>query len=168
MSALIFESREQLAETMGRDRDLANAVFRGLDLSGMRLTALNLEGADFSDANLAGVVLAGANLEGGKLNNVSLQNALIAGVNLEGADLSNADLSGSRFFGVNVSGVDFTGAKTEGTYGLGVSWSSAKVPPAVLPEMVPIAWLLAPLFLLFGLVTVLILFGRKKRRSAKK
>lgn len=165
MTAIKFESREQITEMIGRDRNLENADFSGLDLAGMRLTGLNLEKANFSDANLAGAVLAGVNLEGGNLQNSSLQNALVAGVNLEGADLSNADLSGSKFFGVNVSGVDFTGAKTDGAQGLGVSWTSAKEPPAVLPEMFPIVYLLAPLFAIFSLAILLILLGRKKRSA---
>ena len=77
------------------------------------------------------------------------------------ADLTEADLTESSWFGVNVSGADFSEAKTTGARASGVDWSQANVPPAEIPEPIPVPpWLPA---LLAGIG---VLFGRYPRRAA--
>ena len=61
---------------------------------------------------------------------------------MEDADLTEADLSEGSWFGVNVTGADFSDVQTTGARASAVDWSQAKVPPAEIPEPLPMPpWL---------------------------
>jgi hypothetical protein len=115
-----------------------------------------LNGARVAMANFGGAILRGARLRAAK----------ISAANLEGADLTEADLTESSWLAVNVAGADFSDAQTAGARATAVDWSQAKVPPAEIPEPMPIPpWvpaLLAGIAVLFVAVIIL----AKKRRPA--
>ena len=177
-----FEAREQILETLQKDRELAGADMSGLDLSCIKLMAANLFGADLHNSNLANakivftdmsnVNLANANLEDAWIGGTSLRDANLRGahmsaakvtaVHMHDADLTGADLSDSRLIAVDVTGADFTDAKMENATAL-VEWKDAKVQPADLPEPIkPPHWLPFVFAAVVGLGVFLIL----RRRNA--
>lgn len=76
-----------------------------LNLSGAKLTQLNLERADLSEADLRR-----ANLEGSRLNHANLYLAKASDANMRHADLRVAQIRGANF-----DGCDLTGARLIGT-----------------------------------------------------
>ena len=48
-----FESRDEIMESLSKERNLAGADMSGLDLSGIKLLGLSMKGADLHDSNLA-------------------------------------------------------------------------------------------------------------------
>lgn len=140
--------------------DLSNA-----NLQGARLAAGNMAGVDLSGAQLSGALGTVANMGGASLHGAQLRAAKINAANLENADLTEADLTHSRWFGANVAGAEFSGAKTTGARASGVDWSQAKVPPAEIPEPMPVPpWLPALLTGIGVLFVVVIILAEKRRR----
>jgi hypothetical protein len=111
-------------------------------------------------------LIALANMGGASLRGAQLTRVRINAASLENADLTEADLTGSRWFAVNVSGADFSDAKITDAQATGVDWSKASVPPAEIPEPIPIPPWVAGLFAGVGLLFVVGIILAMKRRKA--
>ncbi|UCF26826.1 MAG: LPXTG cell wall anchor domain-containing protein, partial [Chloroflexota bacterium] len=69
-------------------------------------------------------------------------------------------------FLVNVSGADFSDAKTTDAHATGVDWSEASVPPAEIPNPIPIPPWVPAVFAGLGALLVLgIIVARKRRKK---
>ncbi len=87
-------------------------------------------------------------------------------MDLQNADLTEADLTESRWFAVKVAGADLSGARTTGTRASGVDWSQTIVPPAELPEPLPVPpWLPALLAGIGVLMAVVIILAKRRCRA---
>lgn len=135
------------ADRLGRfTPDLSGAKLAKLNLAGIDLRFVQLDGADLSGANLKGANLSGAwlyhaqlfltDLSGAKLNSTSLRWAYLVGANLEraslvGADLiaadlgsailRHADLSGATLFNAQLSDADLRGSLLDSCRVYGIS-----------------------------------------------
>src|SRR3954454_6155043 len=137
-----LENLHFVSSTSSADQRLR--PFRNMDLSGMNLTALQLDGADFTEARLIDArlestkldhaVFIDARLSGADLKNAVLPYAQLDRANLSAADLSGADLSyvhldgayldradlhfallrGADLHGANLRGADLTNADLTG------------------------------------------------------
>lgn len=181
-----FESRQQIVDSLRRDRNLAGTDLSELDLHGIKLAGINMKGADLHNSNLSEAKLAGIDMSDVNLSNAQLEKAFICGanlqranlrgtnfkdakmcaVNLTDADLTGSDLSQSNLMAVNVSGADFSDVNTTGARAA-VKWSDAKVPPDELPEPIPMppAWLPLLLLGIGALIAFLLLRRRGKQAS---
>tara|TARA_B100000963_G_scaffold337268_1_gene333086 strand:- start:2152 stop:2682 length:531 start_codon:yes stop_codon:yes gene_type:complete len=86
---------------LGRNRDLADVSFSGMDFSGQDLSNFNFYMADFYEAKMVGTNLSNAILEYATLTHADLTNA----------DLTNADLSHANLSYANLTGAKLDGAK---------------------------------------------------------
>ena len=100
---------------------------RIIDLTGAKLTNVDLrfallrfarlggaifDGADLADARLGGAIFDGADLTSARLISADLTGAHLAGANLTGADLTGAHLTrGAGLGGVDLTGANLTGAR---------------------------------------------------------
>jgi hypothetical protein len=101
------------------------ADFRGRDMSGLKLSRL-----DLSLANLSGCDFSGADLSASKLQGADLSDARFANSNLSNADLTSADLSNTDLRGANL-----TGACLDGTDIWRANLMGAEVAPEVLHRL---------------------------------
>lgn len=92
--------------------------------------------ADFQGADLSDGALIGADAQEALFINANLRNAGLVGGDYRDADFSGANLSNAWLAGINVEGADFTGVDTTGARAYGIDWSTAKVPPTILPAPV--------------------------------
>jgi len=72
-----------------------NANWRGVDLSGAKISGSDLQSADMGYA-----VLNNVDLSGSSLRNAYLGGTIISNTNLEGADLSLVNLDDTKFFNI--------------------------------------------------------------------
>lgn len=101
----------------------------GADLRGTDLRGLSASTADLSDARLDGAKMAGVRLDGASLRRASLRGvvgpdasfagadltgASLDGASLPGADFRRAKLIGATFGGTRLVGADFSGADLDG------------------------------------------------------
>jgi len=89
--------------------------------------------ADFLEADLSDCALVGADARDVQFVNANLRNAGLVGGDYTNADFTGANLTNAWLTGINVEGADFTGADTTGARAYNVDWSTAKVPPTILP-----------------------------------
>jgi hypothetical protein len=82
-----------------------DAVLRGVDLFGARLSEALLAGADLSDAALGHARLYRADLRGTKLRGASLFRADLSCADLAEADLTDAGIRHAIWTGANLTGV---------------------------------------------------------------
>jgi uncharacterized protein YjbI with pentapeptide repeats len=116
--------------------DLQGSRFDGAVLTGAKLGICKLQSASFARADLTGASLSyleadGANFEDAKLAGcymflASLKNANCRRADLTGADLMSAYLQGADFTGAKLDRVDFTRAK----YDAGTKFPKGFRPPA--------------------------------------
>jgi LPXTG-motif cell wall-anchored protein len=67
---------------------------------------------------------------------------------------------------VNVSGADFSDAKTTDAHATGVDWSKASVPPAEMPDPIPIPPWVPAVFAGLGILLVVgIVLTRRRRKN---
>lgn len=85
-------------------------------------------GADFSDG-----ALVSADARETQFVNANFRNAGLVGGDYSYTDFTGATLANAWLTGLNVEGADFTGVDTTGARAYGIDWSTAKVPPAILP-----------------------------------
>ena len=95
------------------------ADWRGKDLGGINLPAVNFQGAllaasDLSGANIRKARLRGADLAGALFRGADMRVADISKLDMKKADLSGADLSGALFFRTDMRDCDLTGANFQG------------------------------------------------------
>ncbi|GAA3030903.1 eIF2A-related protein [Streptosporangium longisporum] len=93
-------------------------------LSGMNLRGADLTGADLRDADLSGADLREARLDGADLTGADLRDAVLREssgrkARLDGADLRRADFSLARFFDAGLTGARFEGSRWVRTVLLG-------------------------------------------------
>ncbi len=74
----------------------AQGHFAGADLTGVDLTAVNLQGAELQKANLRGADLSMANLRNANLVEADLREANLLGTEFSGANLMGANLYGAQ------------------------------------------------------------------------
>lgn len=98
------------------------------------LNTPDLVRADFHSANLSESSLVGADAREAVFAQANLRSAGLVRGDYTNADFRGANLSNALLVGIKVDGADFTGADTTGTRFSGIDWSTAKVPPAILPE----------------------------------
>jgi uncharacterized protein YjbI with pentapeptide repeats len=88
--------------------------FSSLDLTGIRASRANLEGACFYRASLTGADFHAAALRHADFRCADLRYAVLHGADLEGAQLHGADLRGANLRFANLRGADLHNALTEG------------------------------------------------------
>jgi uncharacterized protein YjbI with pentapeptide repeats len=128
--------------------------------------AANLERADLSDADLGRIRMIGTNLKHSKLLRTRLAAARLVRSSLKGADLTAADLTNSSLMRIDVAGADLTDVILSGARAGHVDWSTAKAPPAELPESLPTPppWL--PVLL--GGISLVILMAVLRQRARQR
>ncbi len=114
-------TREEVIAAWERGESLAGVDLGGLDLSALQLDGIDcrdaiLEGVNLSNSSLRGAVLDRAVLTGADLNGACLARAAMTacvamGVTARGADFSKADLSQARFERADLHGVKLTKCK---------------------------------------------------------
>lgn len=92
--------------------------------------------AEFLDADLSDSALIGADAQEALFINANLRNAGLVGGDYSNTNFSGANLSNAWLAGIKVTGADFSGVDTTGAKAYGIDWSTAKVPPAILPAPV--------------------------------
>lgn len=97
------ERRQELAITLGLQRDLTGIGLQGIDLSGMFLRNKVLADANLSDATLTEANLAGANLSGASLERAAISRSTFDGANLSGSDLLGASGAGASLVSIVTS-----------------------------------------------------------------
>jgi len=103
------------------DVKLTGVDLSGADLCGALMSRLKLRGANFSKARFVGTEMVEIDCTGAHFMQAKLLGVELTGVILNGADLSDADLSESkldliRFEGANLSGADLAGAHLMGAH----------------------------------------------------
>lgn len=94
-----------------RGVDLSRAFLENARLDGCDLTAANLEQAVLARADLTGAKLAGANLKRANLGKAELVATDFDGVDAQGAIFAEAHCITTRFHKTRLAKADFTGAK---------------------------------------------------------
>lgn len=89
---------------------LLDAIAEGQDVSGGDWACIDLSGKKLSGVNLSGAFLEQVDLSGADLTGANLSKAILARAILDGADLSGANLEEANIGGVRARGADFTGA----------------------------------------------------------
>jgi uncharacterized protein YjbI with pentapeptide repeats len=108
---LLKEGKTKQFNTIhGDDNNYSIREFYFADLSGCKLSYVNLKAANLSGAKLVGADLSNADLSRGMLLNADLSNANLSEANLLGVDLSNANLTGADLSSANLSGARLLGA----------------------------------------------------------
>lgn len=92
--------------------------------------------SDFLNADLSDGALIAADAHEAQFINANLRNAGLVGGDYSDANFSGANLSNAWLAGMDVKGADFTGVDTTGARAYGIDWSTAKVPPDILPAPV--------------------------------
>ena len=106
----------------------------GTQLQHTVLNTPDLVRADFHSANLSESGLVGADAREAVFAQANLRKAGLVGGDYTNANFTGANLSNAWLAGIKVDGADFTGADTSGTRATGIDWSTAKVPPTILPQ----------------------------------
>ena len=101
-----------VAEAIKKGVDLSGADFSGKDLSGADLRGGKFEGANFEGAILRETQLQGANLKNANFTNAKVKSIGAYGTDLENAVFNGAKLEGNWFMFCNVKNTDFTEVKS--------------------------------------------------------
>jgi TIR domain/Pentapeptide repeats (8 copies) len=112
----------KLVDISGADlsrKDLIGASFyggclSGVNLSGSRLTHVQLKAADVTGANLAGAALNATDLIAANFSDSNLSRADLTGATLYSASLLRTDLSATNLGGTDLADADLTGARLTG------------------------------------------------------
>jgi uncharacterized protein YjbI with pentapeptide repeats len=88
--------------------------------------ANSCEKCDLSGAKLSNLDLSYANLSGANLSGADLSNSTLYGANLAKANLSGANLSNANLFEANLSGADLSKANLSKTYVAQATWTNGK------------------------------------------
>lgn len=79
--------------------DFAYVNLRGMDLRNVHVEGANFENADLRDTNLSGAMFTGVNFARAQLSGARVDNTDFTGCNFSGADLRNVDLSRASLTG---------------------------------------------------------------------
>jgi uncharacterized protein YjbI with pentapeptide repeats len=112
---------------------LVNCNFEGSILQHSNLSAANLRGSNFRRANMAKADLRGADCRGASLRAVDLSNADLRWANLEGVDLTGAIISGANFDGANLKNANLKNTNP-GRWWWKANLQEAKLDNTILPD----------------------------------
>ena len=105
------------------------------DMSNVRLSYANLQGADLSRTNLTGAQLYESNLIQANISSSNLSFADLSYSMLSGADLSHSDLTDSYLYSANMGGANLEYASLYGAYVVGLSLVNANLYGANLTDV---------------------------------
>ena len=105
--------------------DLRSTFMRRADLRGARLTGAKLAGADLREAQLGPLVIGRDRLLPADFSGASLRGADLSGADLRRADLTGADLSRCILHGAHTRHANLTDANLTGAKGLDLSEDAA-------------------------------------------
>ena len=95
-------TRKEVQLAIQQQRSLANADLRGLDLSEMDFSGVNLENCKMAETNLSKSVFHGANLSGASLWKANLKRADFSNAILVDTDLERCILERTKFLGASI------------------------------------------------------------------
>jgi hypothetical protein len=101
INTLDTKGNSRIAENV----DLQGAIFRGVDLSGARITSSDFSNANFSKANLSKAVIFYSSFI-----KANLSKANLSGAKIHGSDLTDANLANTKFIRANLTHSDFGNA----------------------------------------------------------
>jgi uncharacterized protein YjbI with pentapeptide repeats len=104
------------------------------DLSGKRLAAFELQGANLRGANLSEIMLPWGCLNGMDLRCANLSYANLVGIDLSSADLSEAFMQESKLSAANLEGANLSGANLRGAILSEADLRDAKLTDAKLAD----------------------------------
>lgn len=101
---IIFTSRESFIEAHARNGNLDSGLIdmKGMELTGINIDGLDLSDIDFSGSNMRDVSAIGADFECSNLSDTNIEGANFKGANLRHADFSDAAANRTTFDDANL------------------------------------------------------------------